>query len=324
MKIRSLALASLFAVQLGRATTITEDFATDPLQHGWKNFGNTNLFHWNVTNQNLEVTWDSSQTNSFFYLPLNTILTTNDDFSLAFDLRLDDVQAVGFGTQIAVSLFKQADATRANFDRVSGAFPDIGPRNIVEYDYFPYAGDETVSPTMISQDDTGYDQWASGFFDPNLMTNGVTFRITLSFTAASQSLATVITCNGGQPWTTFSPVTPGSTFKGFQLDTVAVSCYDGTSDPYDATLAHGVVDNFTITLPPPPVQNFSAAFDKNGLWKCQFLSQSNWVYALERSTNLMNWTAVISGRPGTGDTSVFYDQNIPPDQAFYRVRADRP
>ena len=67
----------------------TENFSADPLQNGWQIFGDTNLFQWDSTNQNLDVTWDSSQTNSYFYNPLGTILAKSDDFSLSFDLQLN-------------------------------------------------------------------------------------------------------------------------------------------------------------------------------------------------------------------------------------------
>ena len=50
------------------AAVISENFSTNPRARGWKNFGDTNLFRWNATNQNLEVTWDSARTNSFFQL----------------------------------------------------------------------------------------------------------------------------------------------------------------------------------------------------------------------------------------------------------------
>jgi hypothetical protein len=35
----------------------------------WRQFGDGSLFQWNATNQHLEVTWDSSRTNSLFYRP---------------------------------------------------------------------------------------------------------------------------------------------------------------------------------------------------------------------------------------------------------------
>src|SRR5882724_2650737 len=78
---------------IGSAATITEDFSTDPAAHGWQIFGATNLFHWNSSSQNLEVTWDSSQTNSYFHHSLGTILTRADDFQISFDLTLNDIQA---------------------------------------------------------------------------------------------------------------------------------------------------------------------------------------------------------------------------------------
>src|SRR5947208_73754 len=92
-RLLALALASLsvFCPARSRAVKITEDFSADPRPRGWQIFGDGNLFHWNSTNQNLEVTWDSSRTNSYFSRPLGTTLARTDDFSLGFDLRLDDI-----------------------------------------------------------------------------------------------------------------------------------------------------------------------------------------------------------------------------------------
>src|SRR4029077_5471824 len=75
------------------AATITEDFATNPLGRDWRIFGDSNLFTFNLTNQNLSVIWDSSRSNSYYYLPLRTILSRMDDFALALDLELIDVAA---------------------------------------------------------------------------------------------------------------------------------------------------------------------------------------------------------------------------------------
>src|ERR1035437_6676323 len=93
MKVRSLAFASLFVLSVAsvRAITIAENFSNAPAQDGWQIFGNTSLFQWNSGEQNLAVTWDSSEPNSYFYHPLGTILTKADDFSFAFDLRLNDI-----------------------------------------------------------------------------------------------------------------------------------------------------------------------------------------------------------------------------------------
>ena len=68
-------IASLFVLSVASAsaTTITENFASNPLAHGWKIFGDTNSFVWNSASHNLAVTWDSRRTNSYFYQPLGTI-----------------------------------------------------------------------------------------------------------------------------------------------------------------------------------------------------------------------------------------------------------
>src|SRR4051812_19553679 len=94
MKPRSAIFLFMAVACVMHAAVISENFSNDPLARGWKMFGDTNLFCWNATNQNLEVTWDSSRTNSFFRLPLGTIVSSNDDFSIAFDLRMHDI-AIG-------------------------------------------------------------------------------------------------------------------------------------------------------------------------------------------------------------------------------------
>src|SRR5476651_2314618 len=87
----TLAIAGLSVLSSVRAATTTENFSADPLQNGWRVFGATNLFAWDSTNQNLSVTWASTRPNSYFYIPLGGYLTRNDDFSIAFDLKLNDI-----------------------------------------------------------------------------------------------------------------------------------------------------------------------------------------------------------------------------------------
>ena len=61
-----------------------DDFFTDPARNGWKTFGGADLFHWNPTNECIEVTWDTERENSYFYHPLGTIISKADDFKLEF------------------------------------------------------------------------------------------------------------------------------------------------------------------------------------------------------------------------------------------------
>ena len=93
MNTKLVILIGLAVASCAEAATFSEDFSADPGTHGWKIHGNTNLFGWDAANQNLRVTWDSSQPNSYFYLLLGTILSRSDDFSLALDLQLEDIAA---------------------------------------------------------------------------------------------------------------------------------------------------------------------------------------------------------------------------------------
>ena len=133
--IPALAGLAVIFINVSQGVTFTEDFSSDPASRDWRVFGNTNLFSWDATNQNLRVTWDSTNSNSYFYHPIGTILAKDDDFSLAFDLRLSDVQITNYGFQLAIGLLNFSDATRTNFLRGSGNSP-----NLAEFDYFPDSG----------------------------------------------------------------------------------------------------------------------------------------------------------------------------------------
>jgi hypothetical protein len=324
-KLCSLALAGLFVLFATRAgaTIIIENFSTNPLQNGWQIFGNTNLFQWDSTNYDLAVTWDSSQTNCYFYHSLGTVLTRNDDFSIAFGLQLNDVAVDGFGFELAINLLNFADATSTNLQRGVGIDPAFGARSVAEFDYFPDAGfGATISPTIISSNN----QFASAFNFPLELTNGISFHIVMTYTASNQTFSTLITNNSnGQP---FGPIDDvrlnsyGTNFSDFRLDTVAISNYSDTNS-YGSIFVHGIVDNFVVTVPPPPIQDLTGAFS-NGVWQVQFISRSNWLYTLERTGDFQSWTDVSLATSGNATNLFLQDTNPPADNAFYRVHAERP
>ena len=147
---------------------IFADFETDPLVQGWAALGEASLFQWDPVAGNMKVAWDSSKTNSYFHRPLGVTLTRQDDFALSFDLRLDSV-AIGvdpakpFTFQLAVGLIQLATATNRELWRASGVDALHGPRNLVEFAYFPDSGfGATISPSMISSNN----QFASQFDYP--------------------------------------------------------------------------------------------------------------------------------------------------------------
>src|SRR2546425_3276842 len=104
LSVLALASLSVFFNNVSQGVTFSEDFSSDPALRDWRVFGDTNLFSWDTTNQNLRVTWNSTTSNSYFLRPLGTILAKDDDFSLAFDLRLSDVQITNYGFQLAIGL----------------------------------------------------------------------------------------------------------------------------------------------------------------------------------------------------------------------------
>ena len=305
------------------ADTAIENFAENPLFNGWKIHGATDLFHWNSSNQNLEVTWDSARSNSFFYRALGTVLTKSDDFSVAFDLKFQDIQ-VGvnpgrpFTFQAAVGFLNLAQAASTNFARGTGINLASGPRNVIEFDYFPDSGfGATISPTIISSNN----QFATTFNFPLELTTNDRFRVVLRYTAANQTLATDLQRNG-QPFNSIKDLILDSGFSDFRVDTIAVSSYsDGGAD--GSILAHGTVDDFQIITPGPPLAGFAGAFT-NGLWQVQFLTRTNWFYTLERTANFEVWTTVSSRDTGTGTYVFLQDAAAPDDRAFYRVKAERP
>jgi hypothetical protein len=317
-------LAGLMAASTGKAITLAENFATNPLQDGWRIFGDTNLFQWDSTNQNLDVTWDSSQCNSYFYHPLGTILTRNDDFSLAFDLQLNEAEASGYGFELAIGFLNLAEATNTDFQRSTG----YNSPDLVEFDYFPDVGyGPTVWPVLVDTDSdfnwNGPSDYA--IYAPNL---GDWYHIVMTYTASSQAMVTTMTdLDQTSGVTIIDPLSLAGSeyylpFTDLRVDTLSISSYQ--DDGYGNSIyAQGVVGNFVVTLPPPPIQNLTGAFS-NGVWRAQFCSQSNWLYTLQRTSDFQCWTNACAVTPGNGTNLFLQDTNPPADKAFYRVSACRP
>src|ERR1035438_6110884 len=261
----SLASASLFVVlSASHAATFTEDFSTNPLQKGWQVFGDASLFGWNETNQNLEVTWDSTHPNSYFYRPLNVTLTRYDDFTLEFDLRLSDIASgVEPGKtgplQIGFGLLNLAGATSTNFMR--GAYG--GAPNVAEFDYYTdgyyedsgviYPSPASTVPSFIpGTDPYHYAPVFVSVFETELPT-GQTVHIRLAYSGGDQTAVVSATTNG-VPLSQLGPLvltdsgnsqfTPTDTFR---VDTFPISSYSSAAAPFDSVLAHGTVDNLSVT-----------------------------------------------------------------------------
>ena len=307
-------LWGLVAASVCGAATLTEDFSADPLQNGWQVFGDSNLFHWDSTNQNLDVTWDSSQTNSYYYEPLGTILANSDAFSLAFDLQLSDI--ADNSPQIVVGLFNFANATNANFSRPAATTP-----NLFEFDY--YADNGIGQPSIVAtltDTNVGPANKKDFYFvyDNQPLNPGTTYHIVLTHAAGTTNLSGQVSVSG-QIYSSLPKVFAGP-ITDFRIDTVSITSYGGGSG---ATPAHGTVDNLVVTLPPPPVQNLTGTFSNNG-WQAQFIGQTNWFYTLQRTADLLSWSNIAVASIISGTSVTMLDTNFPNSRAFYRVQATRP
>jgi len=324
-----LGLAMLLHAQAASSVTFTESFSANPLTGGWQVFGTNSLFTWDSTNQNLRVTWDSSKPNNYFHHPLGTIITTTDDFSLAFDLRFDDyasgVNPLKPGTfQAAIGFLNMDQAARTNFFRGAGTSPAYGPVNIVEFDFFPAF--DTFSPTIaqtVVGTNSAFANWHFNHDNQQEMTPGETFRVTMNYSAATRTLTTTLTNQAAQYGPTQTITIPGAV--DFRITTLAISSFSDAIQPPPpgSILAHGIVDNIAATLPPPPVESVAGQF-ASGNWSVQFVSRTNWLYTLQRTTTLAAWTDLSPTIPGNGAALTLTDTNPPNTNAFYRVRASKP
>jgi hypothetical protein len=314
--------------------TVAQDFSADPLTQGWRMFGDGSLFTWNSANHNLEVTWDSSRSNSYLQLPLGTIMTRNDDFQVELDLLLKDI-AGGINPakpgpmQLAFGFQNRGDAQSTSFSRGTGA----DSPNLVEFNFFPDTGyGPTVWPAVYSTN-SGMNYNGTGDFSIFDLPTGVTMHIVLAYSSSNQTVMTSIRTNGALvgPVTSARMATNssglGGPFTQFNVDTFAISSYSdlGLAPGPNASsiLAHGVIDNLVITFPPPPIldQELSPA---SGLWQETFISRTNWNYVLQTTTNFQTWNDASAVRAGTGGQVGLPDTNSAAfNSRIYRIKAYR-
>jgi hypothetical protein len=310
-KLIVLAVCGLVASSVLADTIINEKFSSDPLQNGWQIYGDTNLFQWNSADQNLDVTWDSSQTNSYFYQPLGATFTKADSFCVQFDLNLADVDATGY-FQLAVGLLNFTNAASTNFSRANGVSP-----NLFEFDYFP-DGPNSYGPSIDATLVDANDNFYFAFDASQPLTNGTTYRIVLIHHAGDSSISGTVYTNG-QIFTAL-PAIAAYGADDFALDTLAIENYTTTDDFYgDSLLAHGTIDNLAFASPLPigNIQTIAAG-------QIQFASDTNWLYSLEQSADFQNWSAAAPASFGNGTNLILQATNLPAGKAFYRVRADLP
>ncbi len=324
----SVLIVSLRAIALDAPPTrvLAEDFSANPLNHGWELHGSPTLFHWNSATESLDVTWDSTKPNSYLQLPLGTLLTRHDDFSLDLDLSLKDIRA-GLtdekpGTfQIAFGFQNRASAIQEDFIRGTG---DRSP-HLVEFNFFPDTGyGPTIWPAIFPESGR-MNYTGSSDFSLFELPIDVTMRISLHYTAKNETASIRISTNG----VLVGPVAAAPlsrTFTSFELDTLAVSSYSDEGQPPfmpGSILAHGTLDNLIIKTPYPPIR-FESGTWLNGRWQQTFISQVGWIYELEGTTDLRVWTKASARSPGDGGSLTLAEEAThSTPHRFFRVKAER-
>jgi len=150
-------------------------------------------------------------------------------------------------------------------------------------------------------------------------------RVRMSYSSSNQTLVTTITTNGTSIGT-INSVQLSSSFSDFRVGAFAFESYsDAGQDPHygGSLLAHGTVDNIMLTFPGAPIGNLSGYFT-NQQWSAAFTSRTNWGYTLERTADFQFWTNITQTIAGNGATLVLQDTNQLLENAYYRVRAQRP
>jgi hypothetical protein len=303
--------ASVLAAVSLHAVVLQEKFVTDPLLGNWQIFGDATLFQWNATNHNMDVTWDSAQTNSYFYRPLGVTYTKADSFCVVFDLSLKDVDAIGY-FQLAAGLCKFSDATSTNFSRANAVSP-----NLFEFDYFPdgpLSYGPSINGTLVDANSSFYFAYDTSAAMPT----NVTFHVVLLHPAGAAAVEGILFTNNAV--FTRLPQIGAYGADDFQVDTLAICNYTTLDDIYgDSLTAHGTVDNFGFASPIPvgAIQTLSAG-------QVQFNAATNWIYSLQGSVDFQHWNTVATVTNLTAANLTLEDTNVVNAKMFYRVNADLP
>lgn len=311
-----------------RPAGFQETFDADPAVSGWERHGDASLFRWDGVGKALEVTWDSSRTNSYFLRRLGTVVTERDDFGFGFEVALTRHQ-VGAdplkpGTfQIALGLLNVADATADGFRRAVL----FRSRNLVEWGWFGAQPDgaiaASVSPVAVPADGKLPWGYSDTFFE---MEAGATYGFEFRYVASTRTMSGTVRV-AGQAAQELAPVRLPSAFTGFRVDALSVNSYsDAGQDPRYAgsVLATGRVDNLWWAGPDAAVG--AVRFTGNGgQGRVTLATRRGWLYRLEASSDLEFWNQIGGEVAGTGsDVELIDARRAAFPHQFYRVEARLP
>ena len=194
-----------------------------------------------------------------------------------------------------------APATVRNWGLVCSIFP-TRPIQIIrgptarakrfEFDYFPaddYGDPASVDATLVDAEAN-----FSFPYDDLTLNSNVTYRILLLHQANAAAISGEIFTNG-QLMTSlpdFYSDMPTNDSGAFQLDTLSVSSY--TDNGFGDILAHGTVSKIAVA-----VAAARSGDSKSRAGQVQFASDTNWLYTLEQSSDLQNWSPAATAFSAT-------------------------
>lgn len=306
------------------AGEFVSDFARDPAAGGWRAHGDSGLFLWDRTGQQLHTFWDSNRTNSFYYYSLPRYYTRLDDFSASLALHLHSVE---YGTtpgkpytfQIAFGFINTTNQFAPTFYRGSGVNAEHGSRNLVEFTYFPDSGfGATVGPIIATESNQIH--YAHTF--PLELTIFQTFNLQIRYTGADQTLRTTVQ-RGTDNYPVASVKLPASS-ADFVVNAFAISSYSdaGQNPPQfsGSIFAHGTIDDVKITVPSDP--QITLRVNRGNPLELMFTAYPGWVHTVVASSDLETWAPVGPGIE-RGTISTVTIPLATGGQEFYRIESNR-
>lgn len=311
-----------------RAAEWRETFDTDPDSRGWNLRGDPSLFAWDALAQRLSATWNSSASNTFFVRPLGTVLTRTDSFRFSCRLQIDELQTPGGNGsfQLALGLLHRQRAFAPEMRRGSGVHPATGPKDLVEFNYFPAAGPiaSTFAAVAIGTNNL---RWTTLHAFPFELRPGQVYDLAVGFDAATQSLSLEVEQDGTPFLHESTPLVTG--FTDFRVDAFSVTSYSGAGQPagYGGDLfARGWVDDIHLVYPDPPRAELALTRLENA-YELRFPSPPGWVPVLERGSLDSGpgaWETVDTPPTILGDLRSIRDPMAPGSGTLYRLRLERP
>jgi hypothetical protein len=319
------AFAALTTISSTRADGFRDDFATDPLAREWSRHGDLSPASWEPSSQRLAIDWDSTAPNRYCLRPLGRDLTRADDIRLRFRLGLDNVATTDPNTTfpISVGLIRREDAFATNFFRGAGVNPAWGPRNLLEFAYFPASRSitPTLSATAVASQNL---RWSMVNLFPFEITPDTELTVEIQFTSATQTLSMTAT-RDGVPWAHGSAVIPAS-FGDFRLDAVSVNNYSGDHQPtgYGGQVtAHGWIDDLQVEFNDTPNVPLRLILNA-GEARLTVEPPPQWIPTLESTEDLHQWTPVDETPARESREWRWQRSTAPLQSAFFRLRWSRP